>query len=88
MSIIHDKLDLRAGRLFLFAQLGGISCSICAPNDVPQAEIEEFAATLAEPDGGRWLAIDKSKMGLGEPTPNPCNQDYFDELGFRLDVER
>jgi len=72
--IVHDTLALREGRLFIFAQLLGISCSVCAPKDVPQAEIEEFAAALVEPDGGRWHAIDKSKMGLGDPTPNPCNQ--------------
>ena len=82
----HDPVELIAGKAFMFARLIGISCSICAPKDMPQAEVEAIALTFAEPDGDRWIAVDKSKppISIGGPTPNPCNQDPAGRLHWFL----
>jgi hypothetical protein len=35
-----------------------------------KAEVEAFAATQIP---GVWESIDKSQLGIGSATPNPCN---------------
>jgi hypothetical protein len=74
MAIVHDNTPLPPdGGPFVFASLGGFSCSICAPGTMTKDEVEAHATLiLGEPMGG-WEAVDKSKLGLGTPTPNPCN---------------
>jgi hypothetical protein len=86
MTIIHEPIDLAAGKAFMFARLGGISCSICAPKEMTQSEVEAIALVFAEPDGDRWIAVDKSKppLRIGEPTPNPCTQDPAGRLHWFL----
>lgn len=73
MSIQHPPAGMKPGEAWIFASLGGFSCSVCAPRAMAAAEVEEFAACeLGEPLGG-WEAVDKSTIGLGDATPNPCN---------------
>lgn len=73
--ISHNGMKLPAGGAVIFNKLGGFTCSICAPLAMTQAEVEAFATReLGEPRGG-WKAVDKSKIGIGTPTPNPCNQE-------------
>jgi hypothetical protein len=72
--ISHGNAPIPPGKgMFVFAELGAVSCSICAPGAVTKDEVEAFAtATLGRPFGG-WEAVDKSKISMGQPTPNPCN---------------
>ena len=71
MTINHDTPAHEGDEPVVFAALGGFTCSICAPNSMTKLEIEAFAATQFP---GVWRSIDKSEMGMGSPTPNPCNQ--------------
>jgi hypothetical protein len=73
--IIHGKIMLPGDcGPVLFAQLMNVSCSICAPATMAQADVEAFACTAAGPaQMGGWVSVDKSKAGIGDPTPNPCN---------------
>lgn len=75
-TIEHTRrTDLKPGEAFIFADLAW-TCSVCAPRTMTKAEVEDFAGReLKEQPIGGWEAIDKSKMGLGDPTPNPCNHD-------------
>ena len=84
--ITHGTLEMsKDGAPFKFAELAGISCSICALKDVPQETIERLALDFATLAGGeRWVAFDKSKLGIGGPTPNPCNQDPAGRLHWFL----
>lgn len=68
---------------FVFAHIGK-TCSICARATVPQHEIEDEAAQQL---GGVWLAIDKSKHGLGLATPNPCDHSNKRHHWFLLTVD-
>jgi hypothetical protein len=81
--IVHDERVTGDGP-FVFADLMGWTCSICAPLAMCAEEVEAFATReLGEPIGG-WEAVDKSKMGLGDPTPNPCNQSPTDRRHWFL----
>ena len=71
MTISHRENRPDLNEPFVFAELGGFTCSICAPNAMTQAEVEAYA--LQEFPGGAWEAVDKSKLGLGSATPNPSN---------------
>ena len=71
MTIIHEVPAHEGDEPVVFAALGGFTCSICAPSTMTKVEIEDFAATQFP---GRWQSIDKSQLGMGSPTPNPCNQ--------------
>lgn len=71
MSISHPKtLTPSSKEPFVFAELGGFTCSICAPNTMTKLEVEDFAARRFP---GRWQSINKEELGFGSPTPNPCN---------------
>ena len=71
--ISHDTITLTTPDApVIFASLPMISCSVCAPDTMGEAQIVAFAN--AELPRQRWRAIDKSTLGLGTPTPNPCNQ--------------
>lgn len=75
--IIHDTITLTAPDApVVFAELAGMTCSICAPDTMTAAEVERFANNDHGPKSnfGKWVTVDKSKLGLGQPTPNPCNQ--------------
>lgn len=50
------------------------ACSICAPNIMTADEVVAFATESVPTMLGPWHAIDKSTLGLGGKTPNPCNQ--------------
>lgn len=65
------------GGPFVFAELVGFTCSICAPADMAQGEIEAFATRTVRPEFGPWRAVDKSQPPISIPgkTPNPCNHD-------------
>lgn len=69
--IIHDAPAHEGDDPVVFAALGGFTCSICAPSKMTKVEIEDFAATQFP---GRWQSINKAELGMGSPTPNPCNQ--------------
>ena len=56
---------------FLFSNMGQF-CSICAPLSWTSKQVETFARKENPRSVGRWRAVDKSKFGGGEPTPNPC----------------
>ena len=89
MTIIHDAITFPAdGGAVIFAELGGFSCSVCAPRAMAQDEVEAFAKQeLGEPIGG-WEAIDKSKIGLGGSTPNPCTPALVFARGASSRCER
>ena len=79
MTISHPAREMKSCEAFVFANLGGFTCSICAPNAMTKDDVESFAeakfpAATPAPIGG-WEAVDKSKAGLGGATPNPCNID-------------
>lgn len=69
----HDRIGMAPDEPVIFAFFPGFSCSICAPDRMTEADIVAFAdqKTL---DGYTWRIVDKSTIGLGSPTPNPCNQ--------------
>ena len=75
MTISHSHRPVEPGKPFIFASLMTVSCSVCAPCSMSQADVEQFAESV-EP-GVEWHAIDKSKppLSIGEPTPHPCNID-------------
>jgi hypothetical protein len=70
VTIIHNEPAHEGDQPVVFAALGGFTCSICAPNSMVKADVEAFAATQFP---GVWESIDKSKLGMGSATPNPCN---------------
>lgn len=71
MTISHPKHMTPADKEpFVFAELGGFTCSICSPNTMTRREVEEFATSIFN---GRWQSINKEELGFGSPTPNPCN---------------
>lgn len=74
--IVHGKIALTSpDSPVVFAELLGMSCSVCAPEAMTAPEVEAYANDLGpEPNFGKWVIVDKSKLGLGSPTPNPCNQ--------------
>lgn len=67
--------DNTLGGAVMFAELFGISCSLCAPLLMDEAEVEAAAMIMATPRKGPWKAVDKSKppVSIGAPTPSPCN---------------
>jgi hypothetical protein len=74
MTIIHENMphDPDSPEAFVFADLLGMFCSVCAPNYWRKDRVELFACATMESDG--WLAVDKAAIGLGgSSTPNPCN---------------
>ena len=70
MSIQHDKDVPMTDQPVVFAELGGFTCSICAPNSMVKREIQAFASARFK---GDWVSINKADLGMGSPTPNPCN---------------
>jgi hypothetical protein len=75
--IVHDSITLvSADAPVVFAELAGVSCSICAPETMTMEQIEAYANEHGpRTNFGLWVAVDKSKIaGFGGPTPNPCNQ--------------
>jgi hypothetical protein len=74
MSIQHTAGAPDDDSLFVFACLPSFSCSICAPLDVPQDQIEAYAMKTKPPARGKeWVVVNKAELGMGQPTPNPCN---------------
>lgn len=59
---------------FLFAELGPFT-SVCVPKDWTQERVEQWVGTMKPVRDLKfcWRAVDKSLLGLGSPTPNPCN---------------
>lgn len=62
---------------FIFAELGGFTCSICAPLNWTQGRVELFASAQFGTDG--WQAVDVADVIGGQllrykHTPNPCNE--------------
>jgi hypothetical protein len=80
--IVHDTITLLTPDApVVFADLAGLSCSVCAPDAMTASEVEAFAnAHGPKSNFGKWVTVDKSKLGflrevgLGQATPNPCNQ--------------
>jgi hypothetical protein len=73
MTISHNRISLTTPDApVVFASLHGFSCSVCAPDTLSEAQVVAFAN--AERPKTRWRAVDKSTLGLGSATPNPCNQ--------------
>lgn len=78
MSIKHDDhFDVHPDEAFEFANLEGLSVSICAPASWTKEQVEEMAGMDDEyaETMGPLRCVDKSTLGLGSPTPNPCNHD-------------
>jgi hypothetical protein len=74
MTISHPEIPHDADEAFVFAELGLFTCSICAPGDWPLARVIAFAEERFPGRGSAlWESIDKSTLGFGSPTPNPCN---------------
>jgi len=83
--IRHDHITLTSpDEPVIFASLLNVSCSVCAPLTMTEAEVVRFANATIRPPGGDWQAFDKSKLGLGSPTPNPCNQESTRQHWFLL----
>ena len=80
----HPPINDQAGAV-MFAELGGFTCSICAPTMMSKDEVEAAAMIVCKPVYIRWWAVDKSKppYSIGQPTPNRCNQ-YKDRLHWFL----
>jgi hypothetical protein len=57
----------------VYAELAGMTCSICAPIAMAAAEVEAFANDNVDCNFGKWVTVNKAKLGLGAPTPNPCD---------------
>lgn len=75
MTINHHILVADTDEAVVFAELFGFTCSICAPTSWTAGQVIEHAEREFPSKGeARWVAIDKSELGLGSPTPNPCNQ--------------
>ena len=72
MTISHDHTITTSGAPFVFKSLHGISCSICAPDSMSEAQVVAFAS--AEQPKRRWRAVDQNTFGIGPVTPNPCSQ--------------
>jgi hypothetical protein len=73
MTIGHDRISLTTlDAPFVFKSLHGISCSICAPDSMSEAQVVAFAS--AEQPKRRWRAVDQNTFGIGLVTPNPCSQ--------------
>lgn len=74
MTISHPPVDADSDEAFVFAQLGGFTCSICAPSSW---DVERVAAFAEEKFPGEepWESVDTAKMfpGMKGHTPNPCN---------------
>ena len=64
------------GPAVVFLEIGGLTCSICAPMKMTQHDVEQFAEASCRRIAGPWQAVDKSlpPISMGEPTPGPCNQ--------------
>lgn len=64
-------------KAFVFANLFSISCSVCAPRSWTAEQVEAFATEQVPmfKGLGQWEAVDKSTLGLGSPTPHPCQHD-------------
>ncbi len=75
MTVSEHPLDLDDSTpAFAFSALGGFTCSVCAPGAMTARQVEGFAATaLGPPPGSQWTAVDKSRLGLGRKSPDPCN---------------
>ena len=58
------------GGPFVYSTGGGLTCSICAPDNVSAEDIEAFAYRQlgATEDGNRWRVFDKSKLEFLQPT--------------------
>jgi hypothetical protein len=84
--LVHDRFAMVAnGGPIVFARLGMISCSVCALNTLDKESVEAFAnRALGRPIGG-WVAVDKSRAGMGDPTPNPCNHEPDRQHWFLVD---
>jgi hypothetical protein len=77
MTISHPgpfPLLQSSDEAFLFAEFGPFA-SVCAPNDWTQERVEQWTDVMkpVHDEKFRWCAVDKSKLGLGSPTPNACN---------------
>jgi hypothetical protein len=73
--IVHPKMPHPGDRAVVFAHLPGLSCSVCAPVSMSEAEVEAFAlAEIPPPNDAIWKATDLSEEVPGlTKTPNPCN---------------
>jgi len=69
---------------FVFAHLPAVSCSVCAPRGTTRAEVEAFALEQHPLRYMTWHAVDKSLLGIGSPTPNPCNEHQFARIHWFL----
>jgi hypothetical protein len=67
------------GGPFVYSRGGGLTCSICAPEDIPAEDIEAFGYRQlgATEDGNQWRIFDQSKLESLQPiaaTAHLCNQ--------------
>ncbi len=63
------------GGPFVYSRGGGLTCSICAPEDIPAEAIEAFAYSQlgATEDGNQWRIFDQSKLqSLQSTAATPC----------------
>jgi hypothetical protein len=74
MSITHERIALteRDPPVIFGTALHGIACSVCAPGSMSEAAVVAFMD--AERPDQTWRAVDLAALGLGERTPQPCNQ--------------
>jgi hypothetical protein len=63
------------GGPFVYSRGGGLTCSICAPQDITAEEVEAFAYQQlgATEDGNQWRIFDRSKLESAAATPHLCN---------------
>jgi hypothetical protein len=84
MTISHHAIPHPGDRPIIFAELGGFTCSICAPFGMGASEVAHFAQAQLGTPAGIWHAVDKSKMGLGSATPHACEHDSHRRHWFLL----
>lgn len=73
MTISHGEMhDVGDDAGVVFSFFLDTFCSLCAPSKWTVEVVEQKVNDAMPIDG--WKAVDKSTLGLGSPTPNPCNQ--------------
>lgn len=74
MTISHPPIDASSDDAFVFAQLGGFTCSICAPVSWDVGRVIDFAEERFPSQGERWVSVDTAELLKTKThTPNPCN---------------
>jgi len=76
MTISHPPHPADSDKAFVFAQLGGFTCSICAPASWDVLKVIDYAESYfpTKRPMMRWVSVDTAELLKTKGhTPNPCN---------------